>query len=149
MCPPRTDQTKIDTTRTEGTEIEVKPPESCLTYQLQVTIISSLWFAWTKERVWHILNDKKGVRITVVASTSVVVKHPHLGQFTKGLHKWSYIKYFTTKKDMKHISDAVKRHKKFNVSVTTTVLLVFIRWSNIERKDATKFPQLPAKVWAL
>lgn len=36
MCPPRTDQTKIDTTRTDGTEIEVKPPESCLTYQLQV-----------------------------------------------------------------------------------------------------------------
>lgn len=36
MCPPRTDQTKVDTTRTDGTEIEVKPPESCLTYQLQV-----------------------------------------------------------------------------------------------------------------
>lgn len=38
MCPPRTDQTKVDTTRTDDTEIEVKPPETCLTYQLQVSI---------------------------------------------------------------------------------------------------------------
>lgn len=36
MCPPRTDQTKIETTRTDDTEIEVKPSETCLTYQLQV-----------------------------------------------------------------------------------------------------------------
>lgn len=36
MCPPRTDQPKADTTRTDGTEIEVKPSESCLSYQLQV-----------------------------------------------------------------------------------------------------------------
>lgn len=36
MCPPRTDQTKVDAIRTETTEIEVKPPETCLTHSLQV-----------------------------------------------------------------------------------------------------------------
>lgn len=37
MCPPRTDQTKVDAIRSETTEIEVKPPETCLTHPLQVT----------------------------------------------------------------------------------------------------------------
>ncbi|XP_031626186.1 uncharacterized protein LOC116342639 [Contarinia nasturtii] len=50
MCPPRTDQTKVDTTRTEDTEIEVKPPESCLTYQLQYALLQIVVEACQKKR---------------------------------------------------------------------------------------------------
>lgn len=35
MCPPKTDETKLDTIHS-GAEIEVKPPENCLTHGLQV-----------------------------------------------------------------------------------------------------------------
>lgn len=35
MCPPRTDATKTEAIHT-GAEIEVKPPENCLTHALQV-----------------------------------------------------------------------------------------------------------------
>lgn len=38
MCPPKTAPTKTETIHT-GTEIEVKPPENCLTYSLQVIFL--------------------------------------------------------------------------------------------------------------
>ncbi|XP_055306897.1 protein eva-1 [Sitodiplosis mosellana] len=50
MCPPRTDQTKVDTTRTDDTEIEVKPPETCLTYQLQYALLQIVVEACQKKR---------------------------------------------------------------------------------------------------
>lgn len=38
MCPPKTDETQLETIHT-NTEIEVKPPENCLTHVLQVSFV--------------------------------------------------------------------------------------------------------------
>lgn len=38
MCPPKTDETNTENIHA-GAEIEVKPPENCLTHALQVIFI--------------------------------------------------------------------------------------------------------------
>lgn len=55
MCPPKTDETKLDTIHS-GAEIEVKPPENCLTHGLQVSTFKQiLSYANSNENVECIL----------------------------------------------------------------------------------------------
>lgn len=85
MCPPRTDQTKIDTTRTDGTEIEVKPPESCLTYQLQVISCSVIITGSICMLAKLVCRKSGSTELTTFASTSAVMLH--LYQMLAYLHK--------------------------------------------------------------